>query len=89
MPPRAPSPDALQRQTIRDLITGTALKLSASADIDLDGLEVLAELLDAQTRAQEASVRRSQYLDSKRQREEAQAERPPVPVPGSGAPADA
>ncbi|MGW7618193.1 hypothetical protein ACWGLG_20585 [Streptomyces antimycoticus] len=48
MPQRSTSPDALQRQSIRDLVTGLALKLSASADIDLDGLEVLAKLLDAQ-----------------------------------------
>ncbi|WP_208515957.1 hypothetical protein [Streptomyces sp. NEAU-YJ-81] len=65
MPPRTPSPDALQRQTIRDLITGTALKLSASADIDLDGLEVLAKILDAQTRAQEANLRRTQFYAAK------------------------
>ncbi|QKV92940.1 hypothetical protein HUT19_15220 [Streptomyces sp. NA02950] len=75
IPPRTPSPDALQRQTIRDLITGTALKLSASADIDLDGLEVLAKLLDAQTRAQEASVRRWQHLDAKKRQEASQCPR--------------
>lgn len=62
MPPRQPSPDALQRATVRDLITGTALKLSVSADIDLDALEVLAKLLDAQTRSQEANLRRAQFF---------------------------
>lgn len=68
MPPRTPSPDALQRQTIRDLITGLALKLSDSADIDLDGLEVLAKLLDAQTRAQEATLRRTQFYAAREAR---------------------
>ncbi|MFD9713191.1 hypothetical protein ACFWBR_34895 [Streptomyces sp. NPDC060006] len=43
------------------MITGTALKLAASGDIDLDALEVLAKLLDAQTRAQEANLRRAQF----------------------------
>ncbi|MFD7499931.1 hypothetical protein [Streptomyces sp. NPDC059850] len=72
MPQRSTSPDALQRQSIRDLVTGLALKLSAADDIDLDGMEVLAKLLDAQTRAQEASVRRWQYLDAKKRQEASQ-----------------
>jgi hypothetical protein len=66
IPPRQPSPEAVQRQTIRDLVTGTALKLNASADIDLDGLEVLAQLLDAQTRAQDVELRRNQFFATKR-----------------------
>lgn len=71
MPQRQPSPDALQRATVRDLITGLALKLAASSDVDLDGLGVLAKLVDAQTRAREADLRRWQYTDAKRQRGEA------------------
>ncbi|MFE6163357.1 hypothetical protein ACFQ7F_31095 [Streptomyces sp. NPDC056486] len=71
MPQRSPSPDALQRQSVRDLITGLAVKLNASGDVDLDAVEVLSKLLDAQTRSQEASIRRWAYLDAKRLREEA------------------
>ncbi|MFI0219149.1 hypothetical protein [Streptomyces lydicus] len=74
MPPRqaTQSPDALQRTTVRDLVTGLALKLAAADAVDLDGIEVLAKLLDAGTRAREADLRRSQYLDAKRTREETQ-----------------
>ncbi|MEV0256391.1 hypothetical protein AB0H82_19275 [Streptomyces sp. NPDC050732] len=64
-PPRPTSRDAFQRQTIRALIAGTALKLYASEDIDLAGLEVLAKLVDAQTRSQEASLRRAQFYAPK------------------------
>jgi hypothetical protein len=65
MPPRGPSADALQRHTIRELITGIALKLNTSVDIDLDAMEVLAKLLDAQTRSQEAGLRRAQFYASR------------------------
>ncbi|WP_019357805.1 hypothetical protein [Streptomyces sp. AA1529] len=69
MPPRAPSLDALQRQTVRDLLTGTALKLAAAEEVDLDALEVLAKLLDAQTRAKEADLRRIQHYAAKEARQ--------------------
>ncbi|MCX4832837.1 hypothetical protein OG746_29310 [Streptomyces sp. NBC_01016] len=65
VPARKPSPETVQRAVVRDLITGTALKLTASTDIDLDALEVLAKLVDAQTRAQEANLRRIQFYDAK------------------------
>ncbi|MGI5134616.1 MULTISPECIES: hypothetical protein [unclassified Streptomyces] len=65
MPPRSTSPSTLQRNAVRNLVTGLALKLSAQVDPDLDALEVLAKLLDAQTRAGEFSLRLSQRLDAK------------------------
>ncbi|MDQ8706765.1 hypothetical protein RCO28_30470 [Streptomyces sp. LHD-70] len=69
MPPRAPSPDALQRKAVRDLITGTALKLTASTDIDLDAMEALAKLLDAQTRSHEVGLKRAQFYAAKASKE--------------------
>lgn len=66
-PPRQPSPGAVQRQAVQDLVTGLALKLAADTEPDLDALDCLARLLDSQTRAGELSLRVSKHVNERRE----------------------
>ncbi|MEV6993070.1 hypothetical protein AB0N87_28345 [Streptomyces sp. NPDC093228] len=65
-PQHHPSPSTIQRYAVQDLVTALALKLSADTEPDLDALDTLARLLDAQTRSGELTLRLSKHLAEKR-----------------------